>query len=85
MGVNGFDLLGGFGSEGTQLRVILVVQIAVVLGNANVDLTAGFGVRRRELFSLVVTLGAPGDVVGVAEGVDIQDVDVGGGKEEVLD
>jgi len=32
----------------------------------------------------VVALGAPGDVVGVAEGVDLQGADVGGEEGEVL-
>ena len=32
----------------------------------------------------IITLGAPGDVVGVAEGVDLQGADVGGQEGEVL-
>ena len=40
--------------------------------------------RGWELLRFVVAFGAPGDVVGVAEGVDVEDVDVGRGEEEVL-
>ena len=40
---------------------------------------------RGQLGGFVVAFGAPGDVVGVAEGVNVEDVDVGWGEEEVLD
>jgi hypothetical protein len=78
--------LGGlpFGLEGAELGLVLGVEVCVVGGDGDVDFAAGFDVGCGELFGFVVALCAPGDVVGVAEGVDVEDVDVGGGKEEVL-
>lgn len=53
--------------------------------DVDVDLAAGFEVRGREFLGLVVAFGPPCYVVGVAEGVDVEDVDVGWGEEDVLD
>lgn len=82
---DGGYLLRGLGRELGQLGFVLRVEIAVVLGDVDVDLAAGLQVGGRQFLGLVVALGAPGDVVGVAEGVDVQDVDVGGREEDVLD
>lgn len=79
------DFLGGFGADDAHFCVVLSVEIAVVLRDVDVDFAAWFEVGTGELFGFVVAFGAPGYVVGVAEGVDVEDVDVGGGKEEVLD
>ena len=51
------------------------------MGDVDVDFSAGFEVGGGELGGFVVAFGAPGDVVGVAEGVYVEDVDVGGGEE----
>ena len=48
------------------------------------DFAAWFEVCRGQFLGFVVAFRAPGDVVGVAEGVDVEDVDVGGCEEEVL-
>ena len=79
--------LGSFplGSESAQLGLVLGVQVCVVGGDCDVDFAAGFDVGCGQLFGFVVSFGAPCDVVGVAEGVDVEDVDVGGSQEEVLD
>lgn len=53
--------------------------------NVDVDLTAGLKVRRGQFLGLVISLGTPCDIVGVAERVDVEDVDVGWGEEDVLD
>ena len=74
-----------FGAESVEFGLVLGVEICVVGGDGDVDFAARFEVRGGEFLGLVVAFGAPGDVVGVAEGVDVQDVEVGGGKEEVLD
>ena len=50
-----------------------------------VDFAAGFKVCDFEFGGFVVAFGPPGDVVGVAEGVDVEDVDVGRGQQEVLE
>ncbi len=57
----------------------------VVLWDVDVDFPARFEVGGGEFGRLVVAFGAPGDVVGVAEGVDVENVDVGWGQEEILD
>ena len=85
MGIDCFDFLGGFGGEEAKFRIILVVQIAVVLGSLELYLTAGFDVRGGEFLGFVIAFGSPRDVVSVAEGIDVQDIDVGWGEEEVLD
>lgn len=81
------DTLGSFplGGEDAELGFVLRVEIGVVRWDCDVDFAAGFEVCCRELFGLVVTFCSPCDVVGVAEGVDVEDVDVGGSQEEVLD
>lgn len=81
------DLFGGnpFGGESADFRLVLGIEIRVVGGNGDVDFAAGFQIRGWQFLRRVVAFGAPGDVVGVAEGVDVEDVDVGGGEEEVLD
>lgn len=81
------DFFGGdpFGAEGADLRFVLGVEVRVVGGDGDVHLAAGLEIRGGEFLRGVVALGAPGDVVGVAKGVHIEDVDVGGGEEEVLE
>lgn len=65
--------------------IVLRVKVAVVLGNADVDFASGFKVNLFQFRRFVVAFGAPGDVVGVAEGVDVKNIDVRRCKEEVLD
>jgi len=80
-----FALLGwGLHNDLAHLGLILSIQVAVVGGDVYVDFTARLECRRRQLLGLVVSFGTPSDVVGVTEGVDIENVDVGGRKEEVL-
>lgn len=81
---NNCDLLGGLHGELGKLRIILVVQIAVVLRNVDVDLTAGLEVRGGQFLGLVISLSTPCDIVGVAEGVDVEDIDVGWREQDVL-
>lgn len=61
------------------------VEISIVLRDVDVDLSAGLGVRRGQLFGLVITFRTPSYVVGVTEGIDVQDVDVCGSEKDVLD
>ena len=46
---------------------------------------AVFEVDGGELFGFVVAFGAPCDIVSVAKGVNVENVDVGGCEEEVLE
>ena len=80
------DFLGGdvFRAEAAEFGLVLRIQVGVVGGDGDVDFATGFEVRRGQFLRFVVAFRAPGDVVGVAEGVDVEDVDVGGGEEEVL-
>jgi len=73
-----------FGGEGAQLGLVLGVEVGVVRGDRDVDFAAGFDVCRGQLLGLVVSFRTPCDVVGVAEGVDVEDVDVCGCQKEVL-
>lgn len=82
---HGFGRDGVFGAEDAEFRLVLRVEIGVVGGDGDVDFSAGFEVRGGEFLRFVVAFGAPGDVVGVAKGVDVEDVEVGGCEEEVLD
>lgn len=79
------NFLGGLCGELYQLGLVLSVQVTIILGDVDVDLTARLQSRRRQLLGLVVTLGTPCDIVGIAESVDVENVDVGRGKEDVLD
>lgn len=65
------DFFGWFRGEYCEFCVILCVQVAVVLRDVDVDLSAWFEIRRGQFLGLVVALCAPCDVVGVAEGVDV--------------
>jgi hypothetical protein len=65
-----------FGLEGAELGLVLGVEVCVVGGDGDVDFAAGFDIGCGEFLGFVVALCAPGDVVGVAEGVDVEDVDV---------
>ena len=80
-----FRLLGRLLRDQPHLALVRVVEVAVVLRDVDVDLAARLEVGRGEHGGLVVALGAPGDVVRVAEGVDVEDVDVGRGQGEVLE
>lgn len=80
-----FFLLWWFDGEFGEFRFVLRVEVAIVLRDVDIDFAAGFEVCRGKLFGFVVAFCAPGYVVGVAECVDVEDVDVGGGEEDVLD
>lgn len=54
-----------------EFGFVLGVEVAVVLGDVNVDFAAGFEVRGGQFFRLFVAFCAPGYVVGVAECVDV--------------
>ena len=75
----------GFNHDFAHFGFVLSVKVAVVGGDVDVDFAAWFGGYGAEFFGLVVAFGSPCDVVGVAEGVDVEDVDVGWGEEEVLE
>ena len=83
----GDGLLGRrvLGVEGAELGFVLGVEVGVVGGDADVDLAAGFDVGGGQLFGIVVAFRAPGDVVCVAEGVDVENVYIGRRKEEILE
>ena len=78
-------LLDSLVSKDCNLAVVLVVEIAFVRRDIDVNFAAGFESCRGEFLGFVVAFGTPGDVVGVAEGVNVEDVDVGWSEEEVLD
>nr|POF01296.1 hypothetical protein CFP56_21244 [Quercus suber] len=86
-------LLGGddflrcliFGAEHAQLVFVLGVQIGIVGWDGNVNFATGFCVGCWKFLRLVVTLSSPSNVMGVAEGIHVQDVDISGREEEVLD
>ena len=84
--LRGDDAFRGFpfGGEGAEFGLVLGVEVCVVGGDVDVDFAAGFDVGGGQLFGFVVALCTPGDVVGVAEGVDVEDVDVCRSEEEVL-
>ena len=52
--------------------------------DVNVDFAAWFEIGGGKFGWLVVAFRAPSDVVGIAEGIDVEDVDVGWRQEEVL-
>lgn len=79
------DFFGRLFGNLAHLGFVLRVQVAVVLRDVDVDFTAGLEVGDFEFWGFVVAFGAPGDVMGVAEGVDVEDVDVRGGEEKVLE
>jgi hypothetical protein len=54
-------------------------------GDGSIDVAFGTDFRAADVFGLVCFAGAPGYIVDVTEGVDIDYVDVGGREEEVLD
>ena len=85
-------LLGGdvalrclpLGLEGTELGLVLSVKICIVGGNGNLDFATWLEGYGGEFFGFVITFGAPGDIVGVAESVHVQNVDISRSKKEVL-
>jgi len=79
------DFFGRLFGNLAHLGFVLRVQVAVVLRDVDVDLAARLEIGDLEFRGFVIAFGAPGDVVGVAEGVDVEDVNVGGGEEKVLE
>lgn len=72
--------------EGVHLELVLLIEIFVIRGNVHV----GFAIDRGDCTILdgrgdVGALGTPRDIVCVTKGVDVEDVNVGGREEEVLD
>ena len=83
--VAGFLLLDFvFRGEGAQFSFVLTVQVFLVGRDLDIHGVIGVGGDVVEFGRRVGALGAPGDVVGVAEGVDVEDVDVHGREEDVL-
>ena len=78
-------LFGSFGGEGAHLGFVLCIEITIVGGNIDVDLSARLESCGWKLFGFVVTFGTPCDVVGVTEGVDVENIDLGWREEKVLD
>ena len=72
------------GRENAKLLLVLAVEIVVIAGDGNVDFTTWLGDGRGQLLRLVISLGTPCDIVGVAEGVDVEDVDVCWREQDVL-
>lgn len=79
------DLLRGLHGELGELGFVLGIKVTIVLGDVNVDLATGLEVGRGQFLGLVISFGTPGDIVGVTEGVDIEDVDVGWREQDILD
>lgn len=73
------------GRKDAQLGFILGVQVRVVGGDVDGDLATRLGVGGRQLLRFVVALGPPRDIVGVAEGVNVENVDVRRRQKQVLD
>ena len=72
-------------AEVAQGLVVAGVDVELLGGHLERDSVAGLADRGAEVgVDDVVALGAPGDVVGVAEGVHLQGADVGGQQGEVL-
>lgn len=84
--LRGNDPLGSFplGCKSAKLGLVLGVEVCVVGRNCDIDFAAGFDVCGGQLLGFVVTFRTPCDVVSVAEGVDVEDVDVCRRQEEVL-
>lgn len=84
--LRGHDFLGClvFGVEGQEFGFVLAVQILLISRDGDIDLPARLQRGRRQLLWFIIALCTPSDVVGVAEGVDVEDVDVGGREEQVL-
>ena len=81
---NDLDLFWRLHRKLGKFGFILCIEVAVILGNVHVHLATGFEGCRWQLLGLVIALGTPGDIMGVAEGVDVKDVDVGRGQKYVL-
>ena len=67
---------GGFDGEKAEFFFILVVEIAIVLRNCNVDFAAELDVNFVQLGGFVVAFSTPCYVVGVAEGIDVENVNI---------
>jgi hypothetical protein len=65
-------------------RVVQGIEIAVIKGEFFLRLAVFVDGGCLELLRFVVTFRAPGDIVRVAERVDINDVSVGWGEKKVL-
>ena len=78
------DFLRRFLRDDLHLLVVLRVQVTVIIGNVDVDFPARLEVDAGELLRLVVSFRTPRDIVCVAEGVDVEDVEICGRQEEVL-
>jgi hypothetical protein len=74
---NDLNLLWGLLGELGDFGFVLSVQITVILGDVNVDLATGLEVSGGQFLGLVISLSTPGYIVGVTEGVDVENVDVG--------
>ncbi len=82
---NDLLLFGSFSSDGTHFGIILCIEIAIILRNVDIDFAAWFEICRREFLGFVVTFGTPSDVVGITEGIDVENIDVSGCQEKVLE
>ena len=82
---NDFLLFDRFVHENAQFSFILGVEVSIILRNIDVDFSSRLHSCRAEFLSFIVAFRTPGDIVGVAECVNVEDVDVGGGQQKVLD
>lgn len=71
-------------AEVAQRLVVARVDVELLRGHLELDAVALADGAAEVRLHDVVALGAPGDVVGVAEGVDLEGADVGGQEHEVL-
>jgi hypothetical protein len=72
----GLWLFNGFGREFLKRRVVQGIEIAVVEGELFLRLAVFVDGGCLELLGFVVTFRAPGDIVRIAEGVDVNDIGV---------
>ena len=71
-------------AEVAEGLVVAGVDVKLFGGHFELDCLALAAGGAQIRVDYIVTFGAPGDVVGIAEGVDLQRADVGGEEEEVL-
>lgn len=73
------------GAEDGKFSLVLRIEIRVISGNSDIDLATRLGDSGWQFLWLVVTLCTPRDIVSVAKGVDVENIDVGRSEEEVLE
>jgi hypothetical protein len=76
--------LNCLGREFLECGIVQGVEIAIVDGEFRIGLSVFSYCGRLELFGLVVSFCTPCNVMGVAESVNIDDVGICWGKQQIL-